>query len=134
MNSTEHTLLTLTSVNNCSLSDRVYTKNYLFFKYLNYHYLRILIGPGVLLNTLCIFVLSRPRLSNKSTTIFFLRFLAIFDILAIALKYLRAELNYQSTIKLKEIFIITISFCKALYVCMNTCISIAMWTIVLMSM
>ncbi|UJR09398.1 hypothetical protein I4U23_013640 [Adineta vaga] len=133
MNSTETILSTLVPTNNCSLSDRVYTNYYLFFKYLNYHYLRILIGPGVLLNTLCLIVLSRPRLSNKSTTIFFLRFLAIFDILAIVLKYLRAELNYQSTIKMKEISFITVGFCKALYVCMNTCISIAMWTIVLMS-
>lgn len=118
---------------NCSLYDRVYTKSYLFFKFLNANYLRILIGPGMLLNTLCLIVLSRPRLSNKSTTIFFLRFLAIFDIMAIALKYIRVELNHQSTVKQKEIFFINMVFCKALYVCMNTCISIAMWTIVLMS-
>lgn len=133
MNFTQMIVSTSPSVSNCSLSDRVYTRSYLFFKFLNSHYLRILIGPGVLLNALCLIVLSRPRLSNKSTTIFFLRFLAIFDILAIMLKYVRVELNYQSTIKRKEIFFITSAFCKALYVCMNSCISIAMWTIVLMS-
>jgi hypothetical protein len=117
----------------CSLKLRVYTPDYLFFKLLNSTYLRLLIGPGILLNTLCLIILSRPRLSNKSTTIVFLRFLAIFDILAITLKYMRAELNYQSIEKMKNIIIIKPAFCKALYVCMNTCISIAMWTIVLMS-
>ncbi|CAF0788645.1 unnamed protein product [Adineta ricciae] len=133
MTSTPTILSSSLPISNCSLFDRVYTNSYLFFKFLNSHYLRILIGPGVLLNALCLIVLSRPRLSNKSTTIFFLRFLAIFDTLAITLKYIRVELNYQSTIKRREIFFITSAFCKALYVCMNTCISIAMWTIVLMS-
>jgi len=49
------------------------------------------------------------------------------------LKYIRAELNYQSIEKMKHIVIITPVFCKTLYVCMNASISIAMWTIVLMS-
>ncbi len=111
----------------------MYTKDYLFFKLLGKIYLRLLIGPGILLNTLCLIVLSRPRLSNKSTTIVFLRFLAIFDVLSITLKYIRAEINYQSTERGRNIIILTPDFCKALYVCMNTCISIAMWTIVLMS-
>ncbi|CAF3880675.1 unnamed protein product [Rotaria sordida] len=88
----------------------------------------------ILLNTLCLFVLSRPRLSDKSTTVIFLRFLAIFDILAITLKYIRAELNYQSIEKKKDIIIITSVFCKTLYVGMNASISITMWTIVLMSL
>jgi hypothetical protein len=117
----------------CSIEARMYTKDYLFFKLLGKIYLRLLIGPGILLNTLCLLVLSRPRLSNKSTTIVFLRFLAIFDVLSITLKYTRAEINYQSTERGRNIFILTPDFCKALYVCMNTCISIAMWTIVLMS-
>ncbi|CAF1030402.1 unnamed protein product [Adineta steineri] len=116
MNITHNSSL-LTTKANCSLQERVYSSDYLFFKFLNSNYLRILIGPGFFLNTLCIIVLSRPRLSNKSTTIFFLRFLAIFDILAITLKYVRVELNYQSR----------------LYVCMGASISITMWTIVLMS-
>jgi hypothetical protein len=111
----------------------MYTKDYLFFKLLGKIYLRLLIGPGILLNTLCLIVLSRPRLSNKSTTILFLRFLAIFDVLSITLKYIRAEINYQSVERGRPIAILTPDFCKALYVCMNTCISIAMWTIVLMS-
>ncbi|CAF4859288.1 unnamed protein product, partial [Rotaria sp. Silwood1] len=117
---------------NCSLKDRVYTSDYLFFKLLYGTYLRLLIGPGILLNTLCLFVLSRPRLSNKSTTIVFLRFLAIFDILAITLKYIRSEINYQSLEK--DTMIMTSVFCKILYVFMNASISIAMWTIVLMSL
>jgi hypothetical protein len=117
----------------CSIEARMYTKDYLFFKLLGKIYLRLLIGPGILLNTLCLIVLSRPRLSNKSTTIVFLRFLAIFDVLSITLKYIRAEINYQSTERGRNIIILTPDFCKALYVCMNTCISIAMWTIVLMS-
>jgi len=117
----------------CSIEARMYTKDYLFFKLLGKIYLRLLIGPGILLNTLCLIVLSRPRLSNKSTTIVFLRFLAIFDVLSITLKYIRAEINYQSTERGRNIVILTPDFCKALYVCMNTCISIAMWTIVLMS-
>ncbi|CAF1005922.1 unnamed protein product [Adineta steineri] len=116
MNITHNSSL-LTTKANCSLQERVYSSDYLFFKFLNSNYLRILIGPGIFLNTLCVIVLSRPRLSNKSTTIFFLRFLAIFDILAITLKYVRVELNYQSR----------------LYVCMGASISITMWTIVLMS-
>jgi len=124
----------LSTIPICSLKQRVYTPDYLFFKLLNSTYLRLLIGPGILLNTLCILVLSRPRLSNKSTTIGFLRFLAIFDILSITLKYIRAEINYQSIEKHKDIIILSPVFCKTLYVCMNTCISIAMWTIVLMSL
>ncbi|CAF3029651.1 unnamed protein product [Rotaria sp. Silwood2] len=132
MNSTTNSSLLLTLT--CSLQVRVYTSDYLFFKLLNWTYLRLLIGPGILLNALCLFVLSRPRLSNKSTTVVFLRFLAIFDILAITLKYIRAELNYQSIEKKRDIIIITPTFCKILYVCMNACISIAMWTIVLMSL
>lgn len=119
---------------NCSLEARVYTRAYLLFKLLNSTYLRVLIGPGILLNTLCLIVLSRPRLSSKSTTIVFLRFLALFDILAITLKYIRAEVNYQSTEKNREIFLLIPSLCKTMYVMMNASISIAMWTIVLMSL
>ena len=119
---------------NCSLQARVYTPAYLVLKLLNSTYLRILIGPGILLNTLCLLVLSRPRLSNKSTTIVFLRFLALFDIFAITLKYIRAEINYQSTEKSQEIFLLIPSVCKTLYVLMNASISISMWTIVLMSL
>ncbi|CAF0855666.1 unnamed protein product [Rotaria sordida] len=118
----------------CSLQDRVYTSTYLFFKLLNATYLRLLIGPGILLNSLCLFILSRPRLSNKSTTIIFLRVLALFDILSISLKYIRAEINYQSIEKGHEIFLLIPAVCKALYVSMNACISITMWTIVLMSL
>ena len=132
MNSTMNNSLLLTST--CSLKLRVYTSDYLFFKFLNGTYLRLLIGPGVLLNILCLFVLSRSKLLNKSTTVIFLRFLAIFDILSITLKYIRAELNYQSIDKKKDIILITPAFCKILYICMNTCISITMWTIVLMSL
>jgi hypothetical protein len=117
----------------CLIEDRMYTKDYLFFKLLGKIYLRVLIGPGILFNTLCLIVLSRPRLSNKSTTILFLRFLAIFDVLSITLKYIRVEVNYQSVERGRNIAILTQDFCKSLYVCMNTCISIAMWTIVLMS-
>ncbi len=132
MNSTNnHSLFSIT---NCSLQDRVYTSSYLFFKLLNATYLRLLIGPGILLNTLCLIVLSRPRLSTKSTTIVFLRFLALFDILAITLKYIRAEINYQSIEKGHEILILTEAVCKTLYVLMNSSISIAMWIIVLMSL
>ncbi|CAF3046222.1 unnamed protein product, partial [Rotaria sp. Silwood2] len=70
----------MNSTTNCSLQVRVYTSDYLFFKLLNCTYLRLLIGPGILLNILCLFVLSCPRSSNKSTTVVFLRFLSIFDI------------------------------------------------------
>ncbi|CAF0807631.1 unnamed protein product [Rotaria sp. Silwood1] len=132
MNSTNNE--TSLPIINCSLQGRVYESTYLFFKSLNSTYLRLLIGPGILLNLLCLFILSRPRLSNKSTTIIFLRFLALFDILSITLKYIRAEMNYQSLEKGHEIFLLTPSVCKALYVSMNACISIAMWTIVLMSL
>ena len=121
-------------ISSCSLEDRVYTSSYLFFKLLNATYLRLLIGPGILLNALCLFILSRPRLSRKSTTILFLRFLAFFDILAIGLKYIRAEINYQSMVKGHQIFLLTPLACKALYILMNASISIAMWTIVLMSL
>ncbi len=124
----------LLSTPTCILQDRVYTPSYLFFKLINSTYLRLLIGPGILLNTLCLIVLSRPRLSNKSTTIVFLRFLAIFDILSITLKYMRAEINYQSTEKDHEIFLLTSAGCKTLYVLMNASISISMWIIVLMSL
>jgi hypothetical protein len=132
MNSTDN--ITFFSTSNCSLPDRVYTKPYLFFKLLNSTYLRLLIGPGIFLNILCLIVLSRPRLSNKSTTIVFLRFLAVFDILAITLKYVRAEINYQSIEKAHQIFLLTPGVCKAVYVLMNASISISMWTIVLMSL
>ena len=118
----------------CILRNRVYNPAYLFFKLFNSTYLRLLIGPGILLNTLCLIVLSRPRLSNKSTTIIFLRFLAVFDILAITLKYIRAEINYQSTEKNHQIVFLTPIVCKTLYVLMNASISIAMWIIVLMSL
>ncbi len=122
------------SIPPCSLQDRVYTPGYLLFKLVNATYLRLLIGPGILLNTLCLIVLSRPRLSNKSTTIVFLRFLAVFDIFAITLKYIRAEINYQSIEKGHQISLLIPSVCKALYVLMNSSISISMWTIVLMSL
>ncbi|CAF4912425.1 unnamed protein product, partial [Rotaria sp. Silwood1] len=118
----------------CSLQARVYEPTYLVFKSLNSTYLRLLIGPGILLNSLCLFIFSRPKLSNKSTTIMFLRVLSLFDILSITLKYIRAEMNYQSIEKGHEIFLLIPSICKALYVLMNACISIAMWTIVLMSL
>lgn len=118
----------------CSIEDRLYTTDYLFFKYLGKIYLRFLIAPATLLNTLCLIVLSRPRLSNKSTTILFLRCLAIFDILSIAWKYIRSEINYQSVENERAIAILTPTFCRILYVCMNACISITMWTIVLMTM
>ncbi len=132
MNSTNND--SFSSIPTCLLQDRVYTPSYLFFKLLNATYLRLLIGPGILLNTLCLIVLSRPRLSSKSTTIVFLRFLALFDILAITLKYIRAEINYQSTEKGHQIIILIPAMCKTLYVLMNSSISIAMWIIVLMSL
>ena len=122
------------STSTCLLQDRVYSHTYLFFKLLNATYLRLLIVPAILLNTLCLIVLSRPRLSNKSTTIVFLRFLALFDILSVTLKYMRAESNYQSTEKGHEIFLLTNFGCKTLYVLMNSSISISMWIIVLMSL
>lgn len=118
----------------CILEERVYTSTYLFFKIFYMTYLRLLIGPGILLNTLCLLVLSRPRLCTKSTTIIFLRFLALFDIFAITLKYLRAEINYQSTEKGRQVFMLTSFICKTLYIFMNSCISVSMWTIVLMSL
>lgn len=118
----------------CSLKARVYSPQYLFFKLLNSTYLRVLIAPGILLNILCLLVLSRPRLSSKSTTIVFLRFLALFDILAITMKYLRAELNYQSIEKGYQSPLLVRPVCNAMYVLMNTGISVAMWTIVLMSL
>jgi hypothetical protein len=124
----------LLSTPTCLLQDRIYTSTYLFFKLLHATYLRLLIGPGILLNTLCLIVLSRSRLSNKCTTIVFLRFLALFDILSITLKYVRAEINYQSTEKGHEIFLLTSAGCKILYVLMNSSISISMWMIVLMSL
>jgi len=132
MNSTNNNLTV--SISNCSLQDRVYTPTYLFFKLINSTYLRVLIGPGILLNALCLLVFSRPRLASKSTTVVFLRFLALFDILSILLKYIRAEINYQSTEKHREIFILIPWVCKTLYVLMNASISIAMWIIVLMSL
>ncbi|CAF3661354.1 unnamed protein product [Rotaria socialis] len=79
-------------------------------------YLRVLISPSILLNTLCIFVLARSRLSNKSITVVFLRFLAVFDILAITLKFIRAEINYQSIVKMRDVSFMTPFFCKTLYV------------------
>jgi hypothetical protein len=109
----------------CSLAARVYTPDYLLFKLLNSTYLRVLIGPGILLNTLCLIVLSRPRLSSRSTTVVFLRFLALFDILAIALKSIE---------KGRETLLLIPWICKTIYVLMNASVSIAMWTIVLMSL
>ena len=117
----------------CSLKDRVYSPTYLFFKNLNSTYLRFFLGPGVLLNVLCLLVLSRRRLASQSTTIVFLRFLAVFDIGAVMTKFIRAELNYQSIEKEKTVELLTPAFCNAIYVLMNTCISSAMWTIALMS-
>jgi hypothetical protein len=54
--------------------------------------------------------------------------------LAITLKYIRAEINYQSTEKGQQIIILIAPVCKTLYVLMNSSISIAMWIIVLMSL
>ncbi|CAF1613068.1 unnamed protein product [Rotaria sp. Silwood1] len=125
---------TLLPIHNCSLQARLSTQTYLAFASIKSLYLRSLIGPGILLNLLCLFILSRPKLSNKSTTIIFLRVLALFDILSIILKYIRAEINYQSTKNGHKIFLLTPSACKILYVLMNACISITMWTIVLMSL
>jgi hypothetical protein len=124
----------LLSTPTCVLRDRIYTPTHLFFKLLSVTYLRLLIGPAILVNTLCLIILSRSRLSNRSTTIVFLRFLALFDILSIILKYMRAEINYQSTEKDHEIFLLTSAGCKTLYVLMNSSISISMWIIVLMSL
>ncbi|CAF4580862.1 unnamed protein product, partial [Rotaria sp. Silwood2] len=107
---------------------------YVAFKSIKPIYLRAIIGPSILLNSLCLFIFSRQRLSNKSTTIIFLRVLALFDILSIILKYIREEINYQSTEKGHEIFFMTSSACKTLYVLMNTCSSISMWIIALMSL
>lgn len=118
----------------CSLKDRVYTSDYVFFKNLNSTYLRFFVGPGVLLNVLCLLVLSRRRLASKSTTIVFLRFLAVFDIGAVMTKYIRAELNYQSIGKQKQLILLAPVICKVIYVLMNAFISMAMWTIVLMSL
>lgn len=123
-----------TAIPSCVLKNRVYSSGYLFFKLLNSTYLRLLVGPGILLNILCLLVLTRPRLSNKSTTIVFLRFLAVFDILAIVMKYIRAELNYQSIGKQKQLILLAPVICKVIYVLMNAFISMAMWTIVLMSL
>lgn len=55
MNSTVNDSVLIES--NCSLRQRVYTSDYSFFKLLSSINLRILIGPGILLNTLCIIVL-----------------------------------------------------------------------------
>ncbi|CAF3717659.1 unnamed protein product, partial [Rotaria sp. Silwood1] len=121
------------SIPKCILRDRIFTLTYLTFKSIKSTYLRVLIGPCILLNLLCLFILSRSKLSNKSNTIIFLRILAFFDILSITLKYIREEINYQSVEKDREIFLLTSSVCKTLYVLMNACISMAMWTIVFMS-
>ena len=128
MNSSENA-----NASSCSLEVRVYTPDYLFFKTLNSTYLRFFVGPGVLLNALCLLVLSRRRLASQSTTIVFLRFLAVFDIWAVVTKYLRAELNYQSIEKENTVELLVPALCKAIYVLMNTCISSAMWTIALMT-
>lgn len=117
----------------CSLEGRVYSPVYLFSKLVNSIYIRVLVGPGFCLNLLCLYVLSRPRLSSKSTTIVFLRFLAVFDILAVVTKYIRAELNYQSLEKQRNISFLVPATCKTLFVLMNGFISMGMWTIVLMS-
>lgn len=129
--STNSSFLTTTD---CSLEARVYTKTYLFFKHFHGTYLRYFLVPGILLNTLCLIILSQPKLANKSTTIVFLRFLAFFDIMAISLKYIRSEITYQSLQKHHDLAILTEEFCKALYVLMNSSISITMWIIVLMSL
>lgn len=132
MNSTYNDSWLLKST--CSLKERVYSPVYLYFKLLNATYLRLLVGPGVFLNVLCLWMLFWKKLSNKSTTIIFLQLLAIFDILSIVLKYIRAEVNYQSMEKGHQISFLIPSVCKSLYVTMNSCISIAMWIIVLMSL
>lgn len=134
MNSTLGSQTFVTTVAHCSLTARVYSRTYLIAKYIFSTYLRFLVGPGILFNGLCLFVLSRPKLSNKSTTIVFLRFLAIFDILAVLMKYIRAELNYQSIENHRQIFPIDEVSCKTIYILMNAFISMAMWTIVLMSL
>ncbi|CAF3826879.1 unnamed protein product [Rotaria sp. Silwood1] len=102
---------TFLPTHNCSLQARLSTQTYLAFASIKSLYLRSLIGPGILLNLLCLFILSRPKLSNKSTTIIFLRVLALFDILSIILKYIRAEINYQSTKNGHKIFLLTPSAC-----------------------
>ncbi|CAF1071224.1 unnamed protein product [Rotaria sp. Silwood1] len=124
----------LSEIHKCSLQARLNTSIFLTFKSIESTYLRVLIGPGILLNLLCLFILSRSKLSNKSTTVIFLRILAFFDILSIIFQYIRAEINYQSTEKGYETLLLTSSACKTLYILMNACISIAMWTIVLMSL
>ncbi|CAF3495744.1 unnamed protein product [Rotaria sp. Silwood1] len=124
----------LPEIYKCSLQARIFTSTHSTFKSIESTYLRVLIGPGILLNLLCLFILSRSKLSNKSTTILFLRVLALFDILSIVLKYIRAEMNYQSLEKGHEIFLLIPSVCKVLYVLMNACISIGMWTVVFMSL
>ena len=118
----------------CDLIKRVYTPSYVFFKELHATYLRYLLVPGILLNTLCLIILSQPKWSNKSTTIVFLRFLALFDILDIVLKYIRSEITYQSRHNKRDLAIVTKEFYKMFYVLMNSSISIAMWIIVLMSL
>lgn len=129
MNTSENS----TVIPSCILERRVYSPVYLFFKLINATYLRVLVGPGFCLNLLCLFVLSRPRLSSKSTTIVFLRFLAAFDILSVVTKYIRAELNYQSMERQRNISFLVPATCKTLVVLMNGFISMGMWTIVLMS-
>ena len=124
----------LVNQSGCFLEARIHTPFYLFAKLVSATYLRAFIGPGILLNTLCLIVLSRPRLAQKSTTILFLLVLALFDILSITFKYLRAELNYQSVEVAKSWVWFAPNLCKILYVLANASVSIAMWTIVLMSM
>ncbi|CAF1463900.1 unnamed protein product, partial [Didymodactylos carnosus] len=112
---------------------RLYSSFYILVKGLVPTYLRFLIVPGILLNILCYTVLSRPRLSKKSTTVYYLSALAILDMLCICLKFFRAELNYQSAEKRHNISFLTSPFCKLLYVLLNTSVSVDMWIIVLMS-
>ncbi|CAF1417614.1 unnamed protein product, partial [Didymodactylos carnosus] len=113
---------------------RLYSTFYVLIKQLNPIYLRFLIVPSILLNILCLIVLSRPHLSKKSTTICYLRALAVFDMLCISLKFFRIELNYQSAEKGHNIFLLTSPFCKVLYVLLSASISIDMWIIALMSL
>ncbi|CAF3640281.1 unnamed protein product [Rotaria sp. Silwood1] len=101
----------LSEIHKCSLQARLNTSIFLTFKSIESTYLRVLIGPGILLNLLCLFILSRSKLSNKSTTVIFLRILAFFDILSIIFQYIRAEINYQSTEKGYETLLLTSSAC-----------------------
>ncbi|CAF0903574.1 unnamed protein product [Didymodactylos carnosus] len=133
-NNSKYSLLSTPHLNSKCIQNRLYSTFYILIKHLHSTYLRFLICPSILLNILCLIVLSRPRLSKKSTTICYLRALALFDMFCITLKYFRAELNYQSAEKGHNIFLLKSTFCKILYVLLSTSISVDIWIIVLMSL